>query len=109
MSDDQTTQQTRNRVGLLVACLALLAVDVLFLGLEIAFGPSGFGGDRTMSGDELAVAHLGQVAGLAVCLLGGAAVVWMVAADPHLRGSRVVKWIVGAQLIATTVLVVSTL
>lgn len=109
MSDDQTTQQTGNRAGLLVACLGLLVVDVVFLGLAIAFGPGGFGGDRTMSEGELAVAHLGQAAGLVGCLLGGAAAVWVLAVDPHLSPNRGVRWIVVAQLIATTVLVVSTL
>ena len=41
----------RGGLGSLLACSLLIAVfDVFVLGLAIAFGPSGFGGDRTMSG-----------------------------------------------------------
>ncbi len=52
--------QPRGGLGSLLACSLLIGVfDVFVLGLAIAFGPSGFGGDRTMSAGETAAANLG--------------------------------------------------
>ena len=91
--------------GLLVASLALAVVDVVLLGLAAAFGPGGFGGDRTMSRTEVLRAHLEQSAGLAGCLLCGAAMLWaLTSAQPH-RRRRGVRWLVAAQLLATALLV----
>jgi hypothetical protein len=109
MPDDHTAGRTGTLVLLLAASVALTAVDVVLLGLAIAFGPSGFGGDRTMSGSEVLVARLGQAAGLAGLLLGLAAPTWALAATSHSSRMRGVTWLLVAQLLATAVLVASTL
>ena len=106
MQDDHSAKRTGTLVGLVAASLALAAIDFVFLGLAIAFGPGGFGGDRTMSRSEVLVADLGQAAGLLGCLLGVAALLGAVVAPRRRHG---LQWILGAQVLATAVLVASTL
>jgi hypothetical protein len=109
MPDDHAAQRTGTLALLLVASVALTAVDVVLLGLAIAFGPSGFGGDRTMSGSEVLVARLGQAAGLAGLILGLAALAWALTVTSPSSRRRGVTWMLVAQLLATAVLVASTL
>jgi hypothetical protein len=108
MPDDHAARRTGRLVLLLAASVALTAVDVVLLGLAIAFGPSGFGGDRTMSGSEVLVARAGQAAGLVGLLLGLTALTWALAVSSPPRRTRGVAWLLGAQLLATALLVAST-
>jgi len=109
VQDDHSAKRTGTLVGLVAASLALAAIDFVFLGLAIAFGPGGFGGDRTMSRSEVLVADLGQAAGLLGCLLGVAALLGAVVAPSAPRRRHGLQWILGAQVLATAVLVASTL
>ena len=109
MPDDHTAGRTGTLVLLLAASVALTAAAVVLLGLAIAFGPGGFGGDRTMSGSEVRVARLGQAAGLTGVLLGLAAVTWALAGPAPSSRGRGVTWLLVAQLLATALLVASTL
>ena len=107
--EEAQTGQPRGGLGSLLACSLLIAVfDVFVLGLAIAFGPSGFGGDRTMSAGETAAANIGQAAGLIGALLAGVALVVFLAMRAHPRGRAALGTVLGAQAIATLVLVLST-
>lgn len=101
--------QPRGGLGSLVACSLLIGVfDVFVLGLAIAFGPSGLGGDRTMSAGETAAANLGLAAGLIGALLAGIALVVFLALRAHPRGRAALGTVLGAQVLATLALVLST-
>ena len=102
--------QPREGLGSLLACSLLIGVfDVFVLGLAIAFGPSGFGGDRTMSAGETAAANLGQTAGLVGALLAGVALVVFLVMRARPRGRAALGTVLGAQVLATLALVLSTL
>ena len=107
--EEARTGQSSGGLGSLLACFLLVGVfDVFVLGLAIAFGPGGFGGDRTMSAGETAAANLGQAAGLVGALLAGVALVVFLAMRAHPRGRAALGTVLGAQAIATLVLVLST-
>lgn len=92
----------------LVLVLLLTAVDVLMLGLVIAFGPSGFGGDRTPTRSEKVWAAVGEIAGVTALVLGAAAVVGAVSGRLNGMRRRLVAAIVAAQALAVLVVVWST-
>ena len=101
--------QPRGGLGSLLACSLLIGVfDVFVLGLAIAFGPSGFGGDRTMSAGETAAANLGQAAGLVGAVLAGVALVVFLVMRARPRGRAALGTVLGAQVLATLALVLST-
>ena len=92
-----------------MACSLLIGVfDVFVLGLAIAFGPTGFGGDRTMSARETAVPNLGQAAGLIGALLAGVALVVFLVMRARPRGRAALGTVLGGQVLATLALVLST-
>jgi hypothetical protein len=52
-------------LGLLLSMLLMAGIDLFFLGIAIAFGPEGFGGDAGPSPAHLVIrAHLGIGAGI---------------------------------------------
>ena len=108
--EEARTGQSSGGLGSLLACFLLVGVfDVFVLGLAIAFGPGGFGGDRTMSAGETAAANLGQAAGLVGALLAGVAlVVFLVMRAHRPRGRAALGTVLGAQVLATLALVLST-
>jgi hypothetical protein len=63
-------------IPLLCLCGLLAVADLFLLGIAVAFGPDGFGGDGTVSSGTAAREHLGILAGLAGL---GVAVVALVA------------------------------
>jgi hypothetical protein len=92
----------------LAASLLIGAFDVFVLGLAITFGPGGFGGDRDWSAEETAAANLGQAAGLIGILLAGVAVVLFLAMRRRPNGRAVLGAVLGVQLLASFVLVLTT-
>jgi hypothetical protein len=106
---DEANQGSGPGLGsLLAVSLAVGALDFFLLGLAITFGPSGFGGDRTMSAREVAAANLGQAAGFAGCLLAVAAVAVAVVMRSSPKGRPVMRTVVGLQLAATLLLALTT-
>lgn len=95
-------------LSLLVALL-LTGVDLFMLGISVAFGPTGFGGDRTPSRAEEARAVVGEVAGVAALVLGAAAFAAAAAVRRGRARGRVVAALVGAQAASVAVLVGSTM
>lgn len=93
----------------LVLALLLAGVDVLVLGLAVAFGPTGFGGDRTPSRSDEIRALVGQVAGAVGLVLAAAAFGAAVAVPAGRLRARVVVAAVVAQAGALAVLVGSTM
>ena len=94
--------------SLLASSLVVAAFDLFVLGLAIAFGPGGFGGDRDWSAEEMAKANLGQAAGLTGVLLGVVALVLFLVMRSRPRGRAVLGTVVGVQLLASFVLVLTT-
>ena len=95
-------------VALVVTSLVMGVFDFLLLSVALAFGPSGFGGDRTMSDSEIRMAHLTQAAALAGCLLGAAIIVLSLVAQASARRNRALRWMLAGQAAATvTVYVLS--
>ena len=102
------TARGGGRGWLLALSLLVTAFDFVVLGMALAFGPSGFGGDRDWSAQEKAAAHLGQAAGLVGVLLGPVVVALFVVMRRHPRGRAVLGTVVGMQLLASLVLVLTT-
>jgi hypothetical protein len=92
---------TTHVVALVLTSLALGAFDLLLLSVAVAFGPSGFGGDRTMSDSEIRAAHLTQAAALTGCLLGAAVLVLSLVAQASPRRNRALRWMLAGQVAAT--------
>ncbi len=93
----------------LVLALLLAGVDVLLLGLVVAFGPTGFGGDRTPTRSEQVRAAVGETAGVAALVLGAAAFVGGVAGLLTPTRRRLLVATVAAQAVAVLVVLWSTL
>ena len=106
--DEGGTGQRLVVVCLVVAFL-LAGFDVLMLGLSIAFGPTGFGGDRTPSRTDEVRAVVGLVAGVTALVLAAAAFVSAVSLPIGLTRVRVVVATVVEQAGAVLVLVGSTM
>ncbi len=84
-------------VPLLCLCGLLAVVDFFFLGIAVAFGPEGFGGDGTVSSGRAAVQHSGILAGLVGLAIAVVALVAFVVLARHRRRNDVLAWLVGAQ------------
>ena len=68
--DETDAHAPRRTDGTLVATsVVIAAVDLLYLGVAVTFGPSGFGGDSDLSGSEVAAADARPAAGPVGCLL----------------------------------------
>jgi hypothetical protein len=93
----------------LVVALLLAGLAAFTLGLSIAFGPTGFGGDRTPSRSDELRAAVALVAGVTALVLGAAAFVSAASLPIGRRRGRVVVAIVVAQASAVLVLVGSTM
>ena len=104
--DETDAHAPRRTDGTLVATsVVIAAVDLLYLGVAVTFGPSGFGGDSDRSGSEVAAANAGQAAGLFGCLLAAGAIGAFALMGPRPGRRRVLTWILVAQLLASVVLV----
>ena len=104
--DETDAHAPRRTDGTLVATsVVIAAVDLLYLGVAVTFGPSGFGGDSDLSGSEVAAANAGQAAGLLGCLLAVGAIGAFAVMGPRPSRRRVLTWILVAQLLASIVLV----
>jgi hypothetical protein len=92
---------TSHVVALVVASLALGVFDFFLLSVASAFGPSGFGGDRTMSPSEGRMAHLTQTAALTGCLLGAAVLALSLVSEASPRRNQAMRWMLVGQAAAT--------
>lgn len=112
MPDNDAEGRAGTFVALLAASAVLVLADLYFLGIAIAFGPDGFGGDGHVPSEKALIEHLGQAAGFVGLLLGGAAVIWGAVGTLVLESAqarnRGLKWIVGAQFLALVALYAST-
>jgi hypothetical protein len=104
--DDAARHRRRWQLALLGLSLLMAAVDYLLTGVAIAFGPSGFGGDRTMPPDEIQLRNVGIAAGMIAIVLGVAAAGAFLLSSGRLR-TRLLIGAVGTQAIATLILWVS--
>lgn len=100
---DRPDEPTRRGhvVALVVTSLVLGVFDFLLLSVAVAFGPSGFGGDRTMSDSEIRAAHLTQAAAIAGCLLGAAILALSLVTQASPRRNRALLWMLAGQVAAT--------
>ena len=105
MSDAGKQEPGCQEPFLLLTALAVGALDFFLLGLAVVFGPTGFGGDGTMSAGKVALANAGQVAGAVGCLLAVTALVAFVTQRSGARRRRVLAVILGTQLVATLLVV----
>lgn len=84
-------------IPLLCLCGLIAVADFFVLGVAVAFGPEGFGGDGTVSSGRAALEHSGQLAGavgLAVALM---VLVAFLSMTRHPRRNKVLAWLVGVQ------------
>lgn len=109
MSDNDIAEQTGTLVALLGASAVLVLTNIFWLGIAIGFGPGGFGSH--LSSTKVLIEELGQGCGFAGLLLGPAAVIWASIGTLALKSGRArnrgLKWIVGAQALATVGLIAS--
>lgn len=91
--------------ALVAASVVVAAVDLLYLGVAITFGPSGFDGDSDLSASEVAAANAGLAAGMLACLLAIGAIGAFAVVGPRPSRRRVLTWILAAQLLASILLV----
>jgi hypothetical protein len=96
-------------VPLLCLCGLLAVADVLMLGIAVAFGPDGFGGDGTVSPGRAAWEHSGILAGLAGLGVAVVAVVAFLALTRHRRRNDVLACLVAVQGLMLIGLLASTL
>lgn len=101
----------RGRAGApaaLVMAGLLAVVAVLFLGVAVAFGAGGFGGDRTPTHSERLRSSIGEWAGMSALALALVAVVVAVLVRTPAR-DRVLRAVVACEAVAVLVLIGSTL
>jgi hypothetical protein len=84
-------------IPLLCLCGLIAIVDFFVLGVAVAFGPEGFGGDGTVSSRRAALEHSGQLAGAVGLALAVIALVVFLAMAQHRRRNKVLAWVVGGQ------------
>jgi hypothetical protein len=94
-----TPARKRELIAIPLLCLCgLFAVgDFFLLGIAIAFGPEGFGGDGTVSTHRAAVEHSGILAGFVGLAVAVLAVVAFLLLARHRRRNEVLAWLVGVQ------------
>jgi hypothetical protein len=78
-------------------CGLIAIADFFVLGVAVAFGPEGFGGDGTVSSGRAALEHSGQLAGAVGLALALIAVVAFLGMARHPRRNNVLAWVVGVQ------------
>jgi len=78
-------------------CGLLAIVDFFLLGIAVAFGPDGFGGDGTVSAALAARERSGILAGSVGLALAVIALVAFLSLGRHRRRSIVLAWLAGAQ------------
>lgn len=107
-----TKAPTRTRqlaaISLLCLCGLLAIADFFLLGIAVAFGPDGFGGDGTVSSGRAAKEHSGILAGSAGLAVAVVALVAFFALARHRRRNSVLACLVGAQGLALIWLLAST-
>ena len=86
-------------IPLLCLCGLLAVVDFFMLGIAVAFGPDGFGGDGTVSSSRAAVEHSGILAGFVGLALAVIALVAFLVLARHRRRNNVLASLVGAQVL----------
>jgi hypothetical protein len=84
-------------IPLLCLCGLLAIADFFLLGIAVAFGPNGFGGDGTVSSSVAAREHSGILAGCCGLALAAIALVAFVAMARNGRRNKVLACLVGAQ------------
>jgi len=82
---------------LLCLCGLLAIADFFMLGIAVAFGPDGFGGDGTVSSGRAALERSGTLAGAVGLVVALAALVAFLALARHRRRNRVLACLVGVQ------------
>jgi hypothetical protein len=84
-------------IPLLCLCGLLAVGDFFMLGIAVAFGPDGFGGDGTVSSARAAVEHSGILAGFVGLALAVVALVAFLVLARNRRRNNVLASLVGAQ------------
>jgi hypothetical protein len=89
----------RQLAAIPLLCLSgLLAIaDFFMLGIAVAFGPDGFGGDGTVSSGRAALEHSGILAGSVGLVVAVVALVAFLALARHRRRNNVLACLVGVQ------------
>lgn len=108
MSEAKAGRHQLIAILLLCLCGLLATADFVALGIAVAFGADGFGGDGAVSSARAARQHSGILAGsigLVVAVFAGIA---FLAFAQHGRRNHVLTCLVGAQGVALTWLLVST-
>jgi hypothetical protein len=96
-------------IPLLCLCGLLAVIDFFLLGIAVAFGPGGFGGDGTVSSGRAAWEQSGVLAGLAGLGVAVVALLGFLALARHRRRNDVLAFLVGAQGLMLIWLVASVL
>lgn len=106
-----TWAPTRRRqlaaIPLLCLCGLVFVADFFVLGVAVAFGPEGFGGDGTVSSGRAALEHSGQLAGAVGLALAVIALIVFAAMVRHPRRNKVLASVVGVQSLMLIWLVAS--
>lgn len=84
-------------IPLLCLCGLIAIADFFVLGVAVAFGPEGFGGDGTVSSGRAALEHSGQLAGAVGLALAVVVLIAFVSTARHPRRNHVLAWLVGVQ------------
>lgn len=92
-------------VALLLASIAVGALDFMLLGIAVAFGPTGFGGDGPVTSRQLALAHAEQAAGWTGGVLSVVVLVIVLALKVTLTRRRALGVVFAVQWAATVGLV----
>lgn len=96
--------------GVLEALVAIAVglLDLALLGVAIAFGPDGFGGDGPVPPGRALLAHVGQAAGACAVLLALVVLLATLSLRSPQARHRVVRPSLALELVASAVLLLST-
>jgi hypothetical protein len=95
-------------IPLLCLCGLLAIADFFLLGIAVAFGPDGFGGDGAVGSGRAAREHSGILAGWVGLGIAVVALVAFLALARHRRRNNVLACLVGAQGLTLIWLLAST-
>lgn len=84
-------------IPLLCMCGLLAIADFFMLGIAVAFGPEGFGGDGTVSSGRATLEQSGTLAGAIGLVAAVVALVAFLALTRHRRRNKVLACLVGVQ------------
>jgi hypothetical protein len=84
-------------IPLLCICGLLAFADFFMLGIAVAFGPEGFGGDGTVSSGRATLEHSGILAGAIGLVVAVVALVAFLALTRHRRRNKVLACVVAVQ------------